>query len=107
MAKKFSELRVTMSPEAQARSAARAEAMLMEWKSRSKYVLADMIARCDPKAQPPADLALRGLACDIAANPECFQRIDMGLVQRGRELTAGVKFDMDEPLPPEDHDDTT
>lgn len=42
------------------------------------------------------------LARDIAAHSERIQRIDMSLVQRGRELTAGVKFDLDAPLSPED-----
>jgi len=29
---------------------------------KRKYVLADLIAQCDPKAPPPADLALWGVA---------------------------------------------
>lgn len=45
---------------------------------------------------------LHFLAHDLTAHPERLQRIDMGLVQRGRELTAGVKFDLDTPLSPED-----
>jgi antitoxin PrlF len=38
------------------------------------------------------------LARDMAAQPERLQRMDMSLVQRGRELAAGVKFDLDAPL---------
>lgn len=30
--------------------------------SKKKYVLADLIAQCDPKAQPPADLRLWDVA---------------------------------------------
>ena len=52
----------------------------------------------DPALGPFLDL----LARDIAAHPERLQRVDMSLVQRGRELTAGVKFDLDAPLAPED-----
>ncbi|UJW81148.1 type II toxin-antitoxin system PrlF family antitoxin [Hydrogenophaga sp. SL48] len=53
------------------------------------------------EADPVIGKFLDFLARDIAAHPERLQRIDMGLVQRGRELTAGVKFDMDAPLSPE------
>jgi antitoxin PrlF len=42
------------------------------------------------------------LTRDMAAHPERLQRIDMSLVQRGRELSAGVPFDLDAPLSPED-----
>jgi antitoxin PrlF len=42
------------------------------------------------------------LARDMASHPERLQRMDMSLVQQGRELTAGVKFDLDVPLSPED-----
>ncbi len=45
---------------------------------------------------------LEFLARDIAEHPERLKPIDMGLIQRGRELTAGVKFDMNAPLSPED-----
>lgn len=45
---------------------------------------------------------LHFLARDMAAHPERLQRIDMSLVQQGRELTAGVEFDLEEPLSPED-----
>ena len=54
------------------------------------------------EADPVIGQFLDFLARDIAAHSERLQRIDMGLVQRGRELTAGVKFDMDAPLSPED-----
>ena len=40
---------------------------------------------------------LQFLAQDIAAHPQHLQRIDMGLVQRGRELTAGVTLDLNTP----------
>ena len=56
----------------------------------------------DAEAHPVIGQFLDFLARDIAAHSERLQRIDMGLVQRGRELTAGVKFDMDAPLSPED-----
>lgn len=42
------------------------------------------------------------LARDMAEHPERLQRIDRDLIQRGRELTAGVKFDLDAPLSPDD-----
>ncbi|BEU98837.1 type II toxin-antitoxin system PrlF family antitoxin (plasmid) [Acidovorax sp. DW039] len=54
------------------------------------------------EADPVIGQFLDFLARDIAVHPERLQRIDMGLVQRGRELTVGVKFDMDAPLSPED-----
>lgn len=54
------------------------------------------------EADPVIGQFLDFLARDIGAQPELLQRIDMGLVQRGRELTAGVKFDMGAPLSPED-----
>ena len=54
------------------------------------------------EADPVIGQFLDFLARDIAAHSERLQRIDMGLLQRGRELTAGVKFDMDAPLSPED-----
>lgn len=52
----------------------------------------------DPALGPFLDL----LARDMATHPESLQRIDMGLVQRGRALTAGVHVDLDAPLLPED-----
>ena len=42
------------------------------------------------------------LARDMAEHPERLQRIDRDLIQRGRELTASVKFDLDAPLSPDD-----
>jgi antitoxin PrlF len=42
------------------------------------------------------------LARDIAMHPERHKRIDPSLVQRGRDLTAGVEFDRDAPLSPQD-----
>ncbi len=42
------------------------------------------------------------LARDIAEHPERLVRIDMGLIERGRELTAGVEFDINAPLSPDD-----
>ncbi|MDR3352707.1 MAG: type II toxin-antitoxin system PrlF family antitoxin [Zoogloeaceae bacterium] len=52
----------------------------------------------DPVLRPFLDF----LAQEIAAHPEHLQRMDMSLVQQGRELAAGVRFDVDAPLSPED-----
>jgi hypothetical protein len=54
------------------------------------------------EADPVIVQFLDFLARDIGAHPERLQRIDLGLVKRGRELAADVKFDMDAPLSPED-----
>jgi len=42
------------------------------------------------------------LAKDMATHPERLQRIDRDLVERGRVLTAGVAFNVDAPLSPQD-----
>ncbi len=55
-----------------------------------------------PEADPVIGKFLDFLAGDMAAHTQRLQRIDMSLVQLGRELTADVMFDMDAPLSPED-----
>ncbi len=63
MAKNFSELRGKMSPDAQARAAARAEVMLKELTLCRKSGLADRCDQLDPSASQPAGVAL----CDLAS----------------------------------------
>jgi len=42
------------------------------------------------------------LARDIAEHPERLQPLTVGFVQRAQELAAGIEFDIDAPLSPED-----
>ncbi|KQV43190.1 MULTISPECIES: type II toxin-antitoxin system PrlF family antitoxin [unclassified Duganella] len=56
-----------------------------------------------PEAEDPVlSHFLRFLAQDIANSPEQLKAIDAQLVERLKELTEGVEFDMDTPLPEED-----
>lgn len=52
----------------------------------------------DPVLEPL--LAL--LARDIEEHPEHLRPLDMGLFERARELTEGVEYDINEPLPEDD-----
>ncbi len=45
---------------------------------------------------------LQLLAADIHANPGRLRAIDPALIQRARDLVAGVELDLDAPLRPED-----
>jgi antitoxin PrlF len=54
------------------------------------------------KDDPVLGQFLDFLVQDIAKYPERLQPIDMSLVQRGRELTAGIEIDLDAALSPQD-----
>jgi antitoxin PrlF len=45
---------------------------------------------------------LRLLARDFADHPSRLRQVDPELIQRARELVAGVELDLDAPLSPED-----
>jgi antitoxin PrlF len=62
-----------------------------------------VLTRADTGGDDPVlEQFLSFLARDIATRPEHLQRMDMNLVRRGRKLAAGVKFDLDAPLSPDD-----
>jgi antitoxin PrlF len=56
----------------------------------------------DEKDDPALAPFLHLLARDFAAHPGRLRQIDPELIQRARELVAGVELDLDAPLSPED-----
>ncbi len=58
----------------------------------------DKVRGDDPALGPFLQL----LASDITLHPDRLRAIDPGLVQRARDLVAGVELDLDAPLRPED-----